>query len=586
MNELKNKSKFLRDVWYLTKSYWQSEEKGKAYLLLTAIIALTLGVVYMLVLLNKWNNSFYNALQNYQTELIFDELIHFGWLAVIYIILAVYAFYLQQVLVLNWRRWLTNRYIDEWLKNKTYYRLQMFGSDTDNPDQRISEDVRLFVEMTLKFSIGVLKAFCTFVSFVFILYELSGSLEFTLAGQVWHIEGYLVWVALVYSIVGTGLTHLIGKKLVGLNFVQQRYEADFRFSMMRMRENAESVAFYSGEKQEGGVFKKRFKLLLDNFWKIVEKQKQLVWLNSGYSQIAIIFPFVVAMPRYLSKEITLGGLIQIASAFGRVQESLSYFVDMYASLAEWRAVVERLTGFGVHMHEVKQEKPQIDLERMESRNDTIVAASLQVELPDDRILLKNVNFTLVPGRNKNILIKGASGSGKSTLLKLLMRFYDPKSGSIKINGETLPNINTRSLRDNMAYITQQTYIFNETIEENIRLARRDATLEEIMEAAKKASIHDFILSLPEGYQTKMTELGGNLSDGEKQRIGIARAFLHNAPIILLDEPTSNLDSLNEAMILKSLLNVKAEKLIILVSHRQSTMAICDQAIGIENGRMS
>lgn len=167
-----------------------------------------------------------------------------------------------------------------------------------------------------------------------------------------------------------------------------------------------------------------------------------------------------------------------------------------------------------------------------------------------------------------------------------MRFYDPKSGSIKINGETLPNINTRSLRDNMAYITQQTYIFNETIEENIRLAHRDATLEEIMEAAKKASIHDFILSLPEGYQTKMTELGGNLSDGEKQRIGIARAFLHNAPIILLDEPTSNLDSLNEAMILKSLLNVKAEKLIILVSHRQSTMAICDQVIGIENGRMS
>ena len=167
-----------------------------------------------------------------------------------------------------------------------------------------------------------------------------------------------------------------------------------------------------------------------------------------------------------------------------------------------------------------------------------------------------------------------------------MRFYDPKSGSIKINGETLPNINTRSLRDNMAYITQQTYIFNETIEENIRLARRDVKLEEIMEAAKKASIHDFILSLPEGYQTKMTELGGNLSDGEKQRIGIARAFLHNAPIILLDEPTSNLDSLNEAMILKSLLNVKAEKLIILVSHRQSTMAICDQVIGIENGRMS
>ena len=221
-----------------------------------------------------------------------------------------------------------------------------------------------------------------------------------------------------------------------------------------------------------------------------------------------------------------------------------------------------------------------------------------VDLKDvSRIDVENVNFaygeeqilsdvSLSVKKGEILGIHGRSGSGKSTLLKLLMRFYDPKSGSIKINGETLPNINTRSLRDNMAYITQQTYIFNETIEENIRLARRDATLEEIMEAAKKASIHDFILSLPQGYQTKMTELGGNLSDGEKQRIGIARAFLHNAPIILLDEPTSNLDSLNEAMILKSLLNVKAEKLIILVSHRQSTMAICDQVIGIENGRMS
>ena len=221
-----------------------------------------------------------------------------------------------------------------------------------------------------------------------------------------------------------------------------------------------------------------------------------------------------------------------------------------------------------------------------------------VDLKDvSRIDVENVNFaygeeqilsdvSLSVKKGEILGIHGRSGSGKSTLLKLLMRFYDPKSGSIKINSETLPNINTRSLRDNMAYITQQTYIFNETIEENIRLARRDATLEEIMESAKKASIHYFILSLPQGYQTKMTELGGNLSDGEKQRISIARAFLHNAPIILLDEPTSNLDSLNEAMILKSLLDVKAEKLIILVSHRQSTMAICDQVIGIENGRMS
>ncbi|MBQ5348370.1 MAG: ABC transporter ATP-binding protein/permease, partial [Phascolarctobacterium sp.] len=334
---------FFRDVWYLTKSYWQSEEKKKAFFLLACIVGLTLAIVYMLVLLNRWNNSFYSALQNYQTEKIFDELFHFTYLAFTYIVLAVYSYYLQQVLILNWRRWLTERFIEIWLKNKTYYNLQMFGKDTDNPDQRISEDVRLFVEMTLSFAIGLLKAVTTLASFVVILYELSGSLKFNLFGQEWEISGYLFWAAFFYSILGTWVTHLVGRKLVKLNFIQQRYEADFRFSMIRLRESSESVAFYRGEGQESKVFKERFTLLLDNFWKIVNKQKQLVWLNSGYSQIAIIFPFVAAMNRYLAKEFTLGGLMQVASAFGRVQDSLSYFVDTYSSLATWQSVVMRLT---------------------------------------------------------------------------------------------------------------------------------------------------------------------------------------------------------------------------------------------------
>ena len=269
------------------------------------------------------------------------------------------------------------------------------------------------------------------------------------------------------------------------------------------------------------------------------------------------------------------GVILLMSSYGPVI-ALS---NLSSNLLQTLASGERVLSLLAEEPELKDVESAVDLKEV-SRIDV---ENVNFAYGEEQIL-SNVSLSVKKG--EILGIHGRSGSGKSTLLKLLMRFYDPKSGSIKINGETLPNINTRSLRDNMAYITQQTYIFNETIEENIRLARRDATLEEIMEAAKKASIHDFILSLPEGYQTKMTELGGNLSDGEKQRIGIARAFLHNAPIILLDEPTSNLDSLNEAMILKSLLNVKAEKLIILVSHRQSTMAICDQVIGIENGRMS
>ncbi|HHF7252099.1 TPA: thiol reductant ABC exporter subunit CydC [Haemophilus influenzae] len=269
------------------------------------------------------------------------------------------------------------------------------------------------------------------------------------------------------------------------------------------------------------------------------------------------------------------GVILLMSSYGPVI-ALS---NLSSNLLQTLASGERVLSLLAEEPELKDVESAVDLKDVSC----IEVENVNFAYGEEQIL-SDVSLSVKKG--EILGIHGRSGSGKSTLLKLLMRFYDPKSGSIKINGETLPNINTCSLRDNMAYITQQTYIFNETIEENIRLARRDATLEEIMEAAKKASIHDFILSLPQGYQTKMTELGGNLSDGEKQRIGIARAFLHNAPIILLDEPTSNLDSLNEAMILKSLLNVKAEKLIILVSHRQSTMAICDQVIGIENGRMS
>ncbi|HHF5843267.1 thiol reductant ABC exporter subunit CydC [Haemophilus influenzae] len=269
------------------------------------------------------------------------------------------------------------------------------------------------------------------------------------------------------------------------------------------------------------------------------------------------------------------GVILLMSSYGPVI-ALS---NLSSNLLQTLASGERVLSLLAEEPELKDVESAVDLKEVSC----IDVENVNFAYGEEQIL-SDVSLSVKKG--EILGIHGRSGSGKSTLLKLLMRFYDPKSGSIKINGETLPNINTCSLRDNMAYITQQTYIFNETIEENIRLARRDATLEEIMEAAKKASIHDFILSLPQGYQTKMTELGGNLSDGEKQRIGIARAFLHNAPIILLDEPTSNLDSLNEAMILKSLLNVKAEKLIILVSHRQSTMAICDQVIGIENGRMS
>lgn len=395
-----------------------------------------------------------------------------------------------------------------------------------------------------------------------------------------HLSGWFVIVALAaYLTVGVILP-IITTKLAredGRRYRELVGEMNdfFLDSVRGMKE----IQLFGYAKQRLDEIQQRSQKIDTAFERIKDQEAKVrVYTEVAVSAFNIIMLFTGLILFSLDKidfSTFLIGVILLMSSYGPVI-ALS---NLSSNLLQTLASGERVLSLLAEEPELKDVESAVDLKDV-SRIDV---ESVNFAYGEEQIL-SDVSLSVKKG--EILGIHGRSGSGKSTLLKLLMRFYDPKSGSIKINGETLPNINTRSLRNNMAYITQQTYIFNETIEENIRLARRNATLEEIMEAAKKASIHDFILSLPEGYQTKMTELGGNLSDGEKQRIGIARAFLHNAPIILLDEPTSNLDSLNEAMILKSLLNVKAEKLIILVSHRQSTMAICDQVIGIENGRMS
>ena len=395
-----------------------------------------------------------------------------------------------------------------------------------------------------------------------------------------HLSGWFVLVALAaYLTVGVILP-IITTKLAredGRRYRELVGEMNdfFLDSVRGMKE----IQLFGYAKQRLAEIQQRSQKIDTAFERIKDQEAKVrVYTEVAVSVFNIIMLFTGLILFSLDKidfSAFLIGVILLMSSYGPVI-ALS---NLSSNLLQTLASGERVLSLLAEEPELKDVESAVDLKDV-SRIDV---ENVNFAYGEEQIL-SDVSLSVKKG--EILGIHGRSGSGKSTLLKLLMRFYDPKSGSIKINGETLPNINTRSLRDNMAYITQQTYIFNETIEENIRLARRDATLEDIMEAAKKASIHDFILSLPQGYQTKMTELGGNLSDGEKQRIGIARAFLHNAPIILLDEPTSNLDSLNEAMILKSLLNVKSEKLIILVSHRQSTMAICDQVIGIENGRMS
>ena len=409
---------FLRQAWEVAWPYWSSEEKWAARGLLLAVIALNLVTVGLNVRLNTWNNDFYDALQQYNWGEFWRQFAIFGIIAFSLIVVAVYSLYLRQILHIRWRRWLTERFLRKWLEDQSYYRMQLNQATTDNPDQRISEDLDRFATITLGLSLGLLSSFVTLVSFVTILWTLSGALTIPLVGgAAIKIPGYMVLAALIYAVGGTVLTRWIGYPLIQLNFDQQRYEADFRFSMVRLRENAENVAFYGGDGRVLDTFQNRFARIVANWWGIIRRRKKLTWFTTGYSQLAIIFPFVVAAPRYFDKAIQLGGLMQISSAFGQVQDSLSFIITSYTEIAEYQAVVQRLSGFSEKMNEIAADRRAPQPIEIEQGGSGVEVDSLDLNLPDGRMMRPNISLSA--DRNNALLITGASGLGKSTLLRAI-----------------------------------------------------------------------------------------------------------------------------------------------------------------------
>ncbi len=520
--------KFLQDTWNLTRDYWRSEEKWRAGGLLAVIITLNLAYVYILVLINIWFNRFYNALQNFDKEEVFSAVGEFSLLAAFFIIVAVYKLYLRQMLEIKWRRWMTHKYLNTWLKNQMYYRLQLTDNYTDNPDQRISEDLRLFTNYTLQLSLDLLKAVVTLVSFITILWQLSGTLMIPLGNQQITVYGYMVWVAIVYAVIGTWLTHKIGKPLARLNFDQQRYEADFRFSLVRLRENSESIAFYGGEVREERAFISRFGKVFNNYWQIMQRQKHLTWFASGYGQIAIIFPLVVALPRYFAKEIQLGGLLQTSQAFGKVQDSLSFFVESYATMAEWKAVVDRLTGFVGNMQQVSELPHSSAIIRMGSAP-VLAVNELNIDLPDGRRILSELNLSLAAG--DSLLVAGPSGGGKSTLLRSLSGLWPYAKGNI-----TLPES-----RD-FLFLPQKSYLPLGTLREVLLYPgpKQPATDEDVCAAMSLCKL-DWL----KGQLDSVEDWSHVLSLGEQQRIAFVRALIHKPEWLFMDEATSALDEPTE-----------------------------------------
>lgn len=515
----------------LLKLYWQSDQRFLAFFFFGFVMLMTIGLVGLDVVFNFWYNSFYDALQAYNKPTTIRLLVFFFGLAAIYIVVAVYRYYITQLLALRWRRWLTDNFIKNWLKDRRYYLIENFDESTDNPDQRIQEDVGAIVTSSLSLITGIVSAVTTFFAFIFVLWRLSGVMTFSFGKWgTFHLHGYLVWVGLLYCSIGTWLTFKIGKPLIGLNFEQQKREATFRYAAIDLRTHAEHVALYRGEHHQESILHSLFGRVLENWYAIILRQKILLWFTAGFNQIAVVLPLIVALPNYFGKVFLLGGLIQTLQAFGRVQDALAYLVNSYTSIAEWRAVGQRLTTFVNHMETVDAKAKQENklLLNQDDKN-MIIAKNVMIKTPKDDVLLKGINQEFKAGHS--YVIKGESGIGKSTFVRTVAGIWPYASGQISLPA-----------KQNIMYLPQKAYMPIGTLAEAILFPdKHDPTLEsQLPDVMRACHLEHFIPRLNEtAYWSEQ------LSPGEQQRIAFARVLLHKPDWVFLDESTSMLDVANE-----------------------------------------
>jgi putative ATP-binding cassette transporter len=566
----------IREAWALSRPFWTGETRWAARGLLAVVVILNLALVAMNVILTYWQRGFYNALEAKDWNGFINLLLlggptddfafmpGFTLVAALYIVVAVYALYLKQALQIRWRSWLTDSFTGRWLGNRAYYRLAIQDGNTDNPDQRISEDVRAFVDGTLNLGLGLLRAVVTLLSFILVLWSLSG--EVTVFGVT--IPGYLVWVALAYSALGTWLTHRIGRKLIGLNFLQEKVEADFRYSLVRVRDNVEGIALHRGEPEEKAALDTRFRALIGNWWAIMRATKQLTFFTAGFSQVATIFPFVVVAPNYFAGRIPLGGLIQTSSAFGSVQESFSWFVNNYSELASWRATVQRLTGFDTAVANAETRMGNGPAVVSEDR-DGLEVQGLDLTLPDGRQLLDDAALSVGPG--EAVLVTGTSGSGKSTLFRALAGIWPFGSGRVSVPAGK-----------QALFLPQRPYLPLGTLRRSLTYPSIEGTFDD---AALQAVLSDVGLAhlMPRLDEADAWERV--LSGGEQQRLAIARALLHRPAWLFLDEATASLDPASERQLYSLLREKLSGTSIVSIAHRPAVASFHDRTLRLADKRL-
>jgi vitamin B12/bleomycin/antimicrobial peptide transport system ATP-binding/permease protein len=557
-------------VWALSLPYFNSERKWKARGMLALIVLLNLGTVYMSVLINDWNRDFYNALQEKNQPVFWQQLWRFTYLAFSFVILAVYKFYITQLIEMRWREWMTTHMMQRWLHNKAFYTMELMRfhasaqTSPDNPDQRIQEDVNLFTSYTVSLSMGLLNSVVTLISFVGVLWGLSGMTSFKLGDTTYEIAGFMVWAALLYAVVGSVVTHYMGKPQIGLNFKQQQLEADFRHHLVRVREHSEAIALDSGEAVERKALDMRFASVITNYFKLLTKQKHLVWFTSGYGQAAVIFPILVAAPRYFGGSLQFGQIMQIMSAFNYVQGALSWFIDNYPNLAIWKATTDRLTSFEASLLASNRLLAQTESARAAinsvAPNEALHTSDLSLQLPGGQSLAAQLNLSLRAG--DAVWVQGPSGSGKSTLLRSFAGIWPFARGRVQRADDFAaqamfvpqrPYLPQGSLRAALAYPQDAAQFSN---------AQLHDALDQALLPALKHRLND-----EDAWDQK-------LSGGEQQRLALARVFLKKPRWVFADEATSALDEAAEKTIYERLLALvkSAQGAIISIAHRSQVAA--------------
>jgi len=546
---MKSVSSYLVDWWRLVVPYFRSEERWIAIALLVGAIVLTLASVTVNVAFSEWNRRFYDSLQNKDEAAFWIEMVNFGWIAALAIAFGVARGLVSPYLRLRWRRWLTGHYLSHWLDGRGYYRIEL-ERKVDNADQRISEDLRLLGFYTMTLLLGLISAVATLVSFLFILWMLSGPISLSFIGLDVVIPGYMVWAALVYAFLGTWLANLVGRRLIPLNFLQQRYEANFRFGLMRVRENAEGIALYRGEPRENEVLEEKFTDVFNNAWRVLVTEMQLVFYQIGYGQLAIIFPYIVTAPRFFAGAITLGVVMQTAQAFGQVQSALSFFIDNYTNVAELRAVMDRLKGLQIA---IEQKPPENITVGAEAGRSAVGTSGLDLALPTGQTLLKDLNLTLPKGAWT--LISGSSGSGKSTLFRALAGIWPFGQGRVLIPAGA-----------RVLFLPQKPYIPIATLRDAVKYPDETSTASdaEVVQALEAARLGHLAGRLDEE-----AHWSNILSGGEQQRLAIARALVFKPDWLFLDEATASLDEANEAAVYSVLKERLPQATVVSIGHRPS-----------------